>query len=349
LMSLMHRKFLGRTGLEVSELCLGTMTFGMNTSEEEAFQILDRYRAAGGNFIDTANVYGQGQSEVIIGNWLKDKPREEFVIATKVRFNANSFLGKPLQPNQQGLSRKHILQEVEQSLQRLQTSYIDLYQVHAWDYATPIEETLNTLHQLVISGKVRYIGCSNFKGYQLQKAIDFSRRHNLEEFICLQPQYNLLVRTIEWELVELCLEEGVGIIPWSPLAGGWLSGKYVRDMKPAEDSRFNQPFFHDTYKRFNFPETYELLDQLEAVAKHHQKTIAEVSLKWVMQQPGITAPIIGAKNLKQLEENLGVIGDWKLSEEQLKTLNDYSLKIPIPAVPYPYSMVNGGLNRKHFH
>ena len=220
----MNYRFLGKTGLRVSELCLGAMTFGRETTEEVSRQILDRFVAAGGNFVDTADVYSRGASEEIVGRWLKDQPRDDLVIATKVRFPMGSG------PNDVGLSRKHILAGVEASLRRLQTDYIDLYQVHCWDHVTPLEETLSTLDTLVQSGKVRYIGASNFSGWQLQKAIDLSLRMGWEPFTCLQPQYNLLCRTTEWELVPVCLNEGLGIIPWSPLRGGWLSGKYRRGM-----------------------------------------------------------------------------------------------------------------------
>lgn len=220
----MEYRFLGKTGLKVSELCLGAMTFGWTTTEEDGHKILDKFVDAGANFIDTADVYSEGRSETIVGNWLKGQTRDQVILATKVRYPA----GKG--QNDVGLSRHHILKGVEDSLRRLKTDYIDLYQVHAWDNATPLEETLSTLDGLVKSGKVRYIGASNFNGWQLQKALDMSRYLGWEPFICLQPLYNLMDRSIEWELVELCQIEGVGIIPWSPLRGGWLSGKYKRGM-----------------------------------------------------------------------------------------------------------------------
>jgi aryl-alcohol dehydrogenase-like predicted oxidoreductase len=225
-------RYLGATGLKVSELCLGAMTFGREASEDESHRMLDRFADAGGSFIDTANVYGAGTSEEILGRWLAGRPRDECIIATKVRFP----MGKG--PNEVGLSRKHILASVEASLRRLRTDYIDLYQVHSWDGMTPLRETLSTLHTVVRSGKVRYLGASNFSGWQLQKAIDTSRQMGWEPFVCLQAQYNLLTRTPEWEILPVCQNEGLGVIPWSPLRGGWLSGKFRRGMEgPPADSR----------------------------------------------------------------------------------------------------------------
>ncbi|PJF25548.1 MAG: aldo/keto reductase, partial [Phototrophicales bacterium] len=204
----MNYRYLGRTGLKVTELCLGAMTFGREADETTSCAILDAFAAAGGNFIDTANVYTRGVSETILGSWLAKQRREDWIIATKVRFTMGEGV------NEVGLSRKHIVYAVEQSLKRLQTDYIDLYQVHCWDPGTPLDETLSTLDGLVKAGKVRYIGVSNFKAYQLQKAVDISRANGWEAFVCLQPLYNLLDRSLEWEIVEFCQTEGLGIIPW---------------------------------------------------------------------------------------------------------------------------------------
>ena len=215
---------LGKTGLLVSELCLGAMNFGWTTNEEDSHHVLNHFVAAGGNFVDTADVYAGGKSEEILGNWLRTQPRDQVIVATKVRFGAG------VGPNGVGLSRHHILTQVEVSLRRLQTDYIDLYQVHCWDNLAPLEETLSTLDGLVKSGKVRYLGVSNYTGWQLQKAVETSRRMGWEQYICLQPLYNLLDRSMEWELTPICLNEGLGIIPWSPLRGGWLGGKYRRGM-----------------------------------------------------------------------------------------------------------------------
>lgn len=324
----MEYRNLGRTGMKVSELCLGAMTFGRESTEKGSYQILDRFVEAGGNFIDTADVYTRGVSEEILGRWLKDKPRDDFIIATKVRF----AMGEG--PNDEGLSRKHILSAVEASLRRLGTDYIDLYQVHRWDESTPLEETLGALNGLVQSGKVRYIGASNFNGWQLQKAIDLSRQMGWEPFTCLQPLYNLLDRSIEWELLPVCLNEGVGVIPWSPLRGGWLSGKYRRGMTaPPKDTRVEiaeKEGWSESWSAYDNEHTWGVIDALFAVAEEAGKTPPQVALNWLLQHPGVTAPIIGVRNMKHLEDNLGAVG-WALSEEQLKVLNTSGeVKRPYP-------------------
>jgi aryl-alcohol dehydrogenase-like predicted oxidoreductase len=330
----MQYRFLGKTGLRVSELCLGAMTFGREATEADSFVMMDTFAAAGGTFIDTADVYTQGASETIVGKWLSQKQREEFVVATKVRFPMGDG------QNNVGLSRKHILDGVHQSLRRLNTDYIDLYQVHCWDPATPLEETLSTLNGLVQSGKVRYLGVSNYKAYQIQKAVDICRANSWEAYISLQPLYNLLDRSIEWEIVELCQNEGLGIIPWSPLRGGWLSGKYQRNMNPAdlpEDFRVasaTKQGWSESWDAYNNERTWNVIDELLAVAKELDKSPAQVALSWVKDQPGITAPIIGARTLKQLEDNLGSV-DWCLSEEhrsRLTTVSDIT-------GPYPYDFI----------
>ena len=335
----MEYRFLGRTGLRVSELCLGTMTFGRESSEELSRQILDRFVEAGGNFLDTADVYSRGLSEEIIGRWLKGKRRDDFVIATKVRFPMGEG------PNEVGLSRKHIMAAVEASLRRLGTDYIDLYQVHCWDDVTPLEETLSTLNDLVRSGKVRYIGASNYSGWQLQKAIDVSRQRGWEPFCCLQPLYNLLDRSAEWELLPVCANEGLGVIPWSPLRGGWLSGKYRRGMAaPLEGTRIWEAERHgwsESWSRYNNERTWSVLDTLFAVADEVKKTPAQVALRWLLQRPGVTAPIIGARTIEQLEDNLGAVG-WELSQEQMERLNQVSAV----QLPYPYDFLEGAQRRR---
>jgi aryl-alcohol dehydrogenase-like predicted oxidoreductase len=328
----MDYRFLGGTGLKVSELCLGAMTFGREATEAESRQMLDRFVEAGGNFIDTADVYTQGASEEIVGRWLQDKPRDDFVIATKVRFPMGDG------PNDVGLSRKHILAGVEASLRRLGTDYIDLYQVHCWDRATPLAETLSTLNELVRAGKVRYIGASNYSGWQLQKAVDLSRQMGWEPFSCLQPLYNLLDRSVEWELIPVCQNEGLGVIPWSPLRGGWLTGKFHRGMEaPAAGSRIEKAEaegWSEAWSTYNNEHTWSVLDELFAVAAEAGKTPAQVALNWVLQRPGVTAPIIGARTLDQLESNLGAAG-WALGAAQMERLNDVSAK----ALPYPYDFI----------
>ncbi len=328
----MDYRYLGKTGLKVSELCLGAMTFGRETDEATSFAMMDSFAAAGGSFIDTADVYTRGVSEEIVGRWLARQPREQFVIATKVRFGMGEGV------NDIGLSRKHILDGVHHSLRRLGVDYIDLYQVHCWDPGTPLDETLSTLDSLVQQGKVRYIGISNYKAYQIQKAVDLSRAHGWEQFVCLQPLYNLLDRSIEWEIVEVCLNEGLGIIPWSPLRGGWLTGKYRRGMSaPPDDTRIGEATrkgWSETWENYNTERTYAVIDALDAIAQAHGKTIAQVALNWVKDQPGVTAPIIGARSLQQLADNLGAVG-WSLSAEQRAHLNEVSAQ---PG-PYPYDFI----------
>lgn len=325
----MEYRFLGKTGLKVSELCLGAMTFGWSTTEKDSLKIMDRFVDAGGNFIDTADVYSAGSSEEIVGRWLKDKPREQLVIATKVRYSMGEG------PNDIGTSRKHILAGVEASLRRLGTEYIDLYQIHSWDPITPLEETLSTLDGLIKQGKVRYIGASNFKGWQLQKAIEISRRMGWEPFVCLQPLYNLLDRGVELELIDVCQNEGLGIIPWSPLRGGWLSGKYQRGMTAApEGTRVEmaeQRGWGETFSGYNTEHTWNLLDTLYAIAEEVDKTPAQVALRWLLQRPGVTAPIIAARVMNHLEDNLGA-GGWSLTNEQMVQLTEASDK----PIPYPY-------------
>ncbi len=327
---MMDHRYMGRTGLKVSELCLGALTFGRESSEELSYRILDRFVEAGGNFIDTADTYSFGGSEEVLGRWLERQNRDELVIATKVRFPMSR------EPNDVGLSRKHILASVERSLRRLRTDYIDLYQVHCWDHITPLEETLGALQTLVQSGKVRYIGASNFNGWQLQKAIDLSRQRGWEPFACLQPQYNLLCRSTEWELVPVCLNEGLGVIPWSPLRGGWLSGKYRRGMTaPLADTRIaaaGERGWGESWEAYNNEHTWRLLDELVAVAGEVGKGPAQVAINWLLRRPGVTAPIIGARNLEQLEDNLGASG-WALEAAHVERLNRAS----DPGLPYPYN------------
>jgi aryl-alcohol dehydrogenase-like predicted oxidoreductase len=328
----MDMRFMGRTGLKVSELCLGAMTFGRESDEPTSFKILDRFVEAGGNFIDTANVYSIGISEDILGRWLKTKNRDDYVIATKVRFPMGSG------PNQIGLSRKHILEAVTASLRRLGTDYIDMYQVHCWDSAAPLEETLSTLDMLVKSGKVRYIGASNYTGWQLQKAIDLSRHNGWEPFTCLQPLYNLLDRSTEWELLPVCINEGVGVIPWSPLRGGWLSGKYRRGMEaPPDNTRVDTASkngWGENWQRYNNEQTWSVIDCLLEIANEVGKSAAQVALNWLLRQPGVTAPIIGARTMEQLEDNMAASG-WALTDEQVAQLNAASEQ----PLPYPYDVV----------
>ena len=325
----MEYRYLGRTGMQVSELCLGAMTFGRETPEDESYALMDRFFDAGGNFIDTADVYSRGTSETIVGRWLDQQRREDLVIATKV-FGA---MGDG--PNDRGLSRKHIMASVEASLRRLQTDYIDLYQIHSWDANTPLEETLDTLNTLVQSGKVRYIGASNVTGWQLQRAVDLSRERGWEPFACLQPLYNLLDRAIEWELLPVCANEGIGVIPWSPLRGGWLSGKYYRGMEgPPSGTRVEEASkrgWSESWEAYGTERTWTILDELFEIADKTDKTPAQVALRWLLEQEAVTAPITGVRTMKHLEDNLGATG-WSLTDDQLAKLNEVSE----PDAPYPY-------------
>lgn len=328
----MDYRYLGATGLKVSELCLGAMTFGREADEAASFAMLDAFVDAGGNFIDTANVYTAGAAEEITGRWLEDKPRDAYVVATKVRFAMGTG------PNDLGLSRKHILKSVEDSLRRLRTDYIDLYQVHCWDPGTPLEETLSTLDSLVKSGKVRYIGASNYAGWQLQKAVDMARSHNWEPFVCLQPLYNLLDRSLEWELLPVCRNEGLGVIPWSPLRGGWLSGKYHRGMDaPPANTRIEsaqREGWSESWDAYANARTWGVLDALFAVAAESGHSPAQVALNWLLRRPGVTAPIVGARSLAHLEDNLGAAG-WALEPEQVQRLEEASCR----DLPYPYDFI----------
>jgi aryl-alcohol dehydrogenase-like predicted oxidoreductase len=329
----MNIRQLGRTGLRVSELCLGAMTFGREADETTSLQMLNHYIDAGGNFIDTADVYGPtpGISEEILGRWLKGRDRSSLVLATKVRFPTGPG------PNDYGLSRKHILDGVHSSLRRLGTDYIDLYQVHYWDPTTPLEETLSTLDDLVHSGKVRYLGASNFKPASLQKAFDLSRQHDWQPFVCIQPLYNLLDRAIEWDLLPLCQNEGLGMITWAPLRGGWLSGRYHRGMEaPPPGSRVEEADKQNWGERWELyanERTWMLLDTLFAVARECERTPPQVAINWLLNRPGVTAPIIGARSLKHLEDNLGAVG-WSLNAEQMARLTQAG---DMPA-PFPYNL-----------
>jgi len=313
----MRIRKLGRTGLKVSNLCLGAMTFGnqqWGSDESTSKVIVDRFLEAGGNFIDTADIYSTGVSEEITGRAIRDK-RQSLVLATKV---AGPMGGGP---NDLGLSRKHILDAVEASLRRLGTDYIDLYQVHAYDPTTPLDETLRALDDCVRSGKVRYTGCSNYSAWQLMKANALARELGTARFDCLQPQYSLVCRSIEREHLPLCIEEGIGVIPWSPLAGGLLTGKMGRGQAPPEGTRASVDTMNQ--ERFSSEKNLEIAEVVAQVARAMEKTSSQVALAWVMRQPGITSPIFGARTLDQLEDNLGA-AELALDEEAVKCLEEVS-------------------------
>jgi aryl-alcohol dehydrogenase-like predicted oxidoreductase len=342
----MRYRFLGRTGLKVSEFCLGTMTFGSSPSprtvpgsgEKESLEVLDRFLALGGNFVDTADGYADGRSEEILGKGLKGR-RHEVVLATKVFFPS----GKG--PNQKGLSRKHIVEGVGNSLRRLATDYIDLYQVHCFDSGTPLEETLEALDLLVRQGKVLYLGCSNFAAWQLAKALGISLARGLARFDCLQPQYSLVCRSIERELLPLCRAEGVGVIPWSPLAAGFLSGKYRPGAPPPAVSRLaeSDPVARRWTERFLTERNFKILEVVEAVARELGKSAPQIALAWLLGVPGVTSVIIGARTTAQLEENLGASG-WELPRELWARLDQVSAlpaEYPQDFQQYTETLVHG--------
>jgi len=328
---------MGKTGLMVSELCLGCMTFGTSDKNnwglgtanfEDSMALMKEYRARGGYFFDTADVYGLGDSENVLGKFVEGTNRDDLVLATKVRGRFAKGA------NDAGLSRKHIMSSITSSLERLKTSYVDIYQVHSFDVQTPLEETLSTLNDLVRIGKVRYVGVSNFSGWHLQKALDISKQLGLEKFVVLQPQYNLLCRYTEWDLLPICEAEGLGVIPWSPLAGGWLSGRYSKDMKPEAGSRVawaQKVGWKATNWDYHANErTWDVLTTVDTIAKKYQRSAAQVSLRWLMQKKGVTAPIIGAKTMQQLQDNLDA-STLSLTEEDMKTLDQAShVEAPYP-------------------
>jgi len=325
----MEYRSLGDTGLMVSELCLGCMTFGREADEGDSRKIVDRFLDAGGNFLDTADVYSKGLSEEITGRAIKGV-RDDVVLATKVFFPMGDG------PNDIGLSRKHVMQGCEDSLRRLGTDYIDLYQVHCWDGVTPLQETLSALTDLVRSGKVRYIGVSNFTGWQLMRSVCVSEANDLERFACLQPQYSLVERNIEREVLPVCVEEGLGVIPWSPLGGGFLSGKYRRGEKAPQGSRISEAVesMEEYWDRRATERNWATLDVVGRISEEMGKSYAQISLNWLLRQQGVTAPIIGARTLEQLEDNIGASG-WELTEEQLEELSEASAIEDV----YPYRFI----------
>lgn len=314
----MEYKKLGKTGLMVSRLCMGTMQFGWSVNEAGTHRVLSATIDSGINFIDTADVYSKwvegnpgGVSETYIGNWMKQNkiPRDKIVLATKVR----GEMGKG--PNDQGLSRVHIINAVEASLRRLQTDYIDLYQSHWTDEDTSIEETLRVFDDLVKHGKVRYVGASNYAAWELMQALWTSDKHKLVRYVSLQPHYNLIHRDeFERELRAVCEAYGIGVVPYSPLAGGFLTGKYRRNEPLPESKRAEGRKGAMTEKNF------ALIDEMEVIALRHKASIAQIALAWMLADPVITCPIIGATSVEQLNENLGAL-NVKLGEDEMILLN----------------------------
>jgi aryl-alcohol dehydrogenase-like predicted oxidoreductase len=328
----MKYRTLPRTGTSVSNLALGTMGFGGETDEAEAFAILDRFLEADGNLIDSANVYGGGASEELIGRWFASRPAdvtERVVLATKGRF------GTGPDTNENGSSRRSLDRALSTSLRRLRRDKIDLYQLHAWDPLTPIEETLSFLDDAVRAGKVNYIGLSNFTGWQLQLTLSTARSMGVDVPVTLQPQYSLVSREIEFEIVPAAAHNGVGLLPWSPLASGFLSGKYGRGEQAARGTRAgsgNAMFDHIFGDLAAKDQNWSTLDVVRDIAENNGVTPNQVALSWVANRPGVTAPIIGARTLDQLEQNL-TAGDLVLGEEDTARLDKVSAPTPND---YPY-------------
>jgi aryl-alcohol dehydrogenase-like predicted oxidoreductase len=327
----MHYRLLGRSGTVVSNLALGTMTFGTETDEAGSHAQLARFLDAGGNLVDTADVYSSGISEEIIGNWFTSNAghRSRIVLATKGRFPKGDGV------NDLGLSRRHLRIALDASLRRLRTDWIDLYQVHAHDPLTPIEETLRFLDDAVTAGKINYVGLSNFTGWQLQQAVDVAERYGWSRPVTLQPQYNLLAREIEWEIVPASIANGLGLLPWSPLGGGWLTGKYRKDERPSGATRLGEDPDRgvEAYDgRSSRQRTWDVVEAVRTVADEAGASMAQVALSWLSDRPGVTSVILGARTIEQLEDNL-LSADLHLSDEQTKLLDAAS--DPAPA-DYPY-------------
>ncbi|MDB5076637.1 MAG: putative oxidoreductase [Chloroflexi bacterium] len=317
----METRTLGRTGLKVSPLCLGTMQFGWSADESASFAVMDAYVEAGGNFLDTADVYSRwvegnpgGVSEQIIGRWMKARGnRQSIVLATKVRGQMGPG------PNDQGLSRRHIMDAVEASLRRLQTDFIDLYQSHSDDQETPLDETMSAFDDLRRQGKVRYVGASNYSAWRLTRALWESDKHGYARYDSLQPNYSLAHRDeFERELEPLCLDQGIAVIPYSPLARGFLSGKY-RVGQPLPDSARAER----NASEFMNERGMKLLAALDAAASDHNATVAQVALAWLLARPSITSPILGANNPEQLRELIPA-ADLKLSQESIAAIDEAS-------------------------
>jgi aryl-alcohol dehydrogenase-like predicted oxidoreductase len=318
----MNYRRLGRTGLKVSELCLGTMQFGWTTDEKGSLAVLDAFVGAGGNFIDTADIYtmwgprgmeAAGESETIIGQWMASRSnRQRIVLATKVR-------GKMWEgPDSEGLSRARVIRCCEDSLRRLGTDYIDLYQCHWVDLETPIDETLSALNDLVRWGKVRYIGASNYPAWRLMEALAASERHGFERFVSYQPQYSLMERAgFEIEAKPLCKHHGLGVMPYSPLACGFLTGKYRRGVDVPSIRA------HEVRELYANDRGFALIDRLVAVSQSHGKTASQTALAWLLTNPVVTAPIVGANSAEQLQELLGAVG-YRLGADEMESLNSLS-------------------------
>jgi aryl-alcohol dehydrogenase-like predicted oxidoreductase len=342
----MEHRTLGGSGAAVSTYALGTMTFGVETDEAASHNQLDVFVEAGGTLVDTADVYGgdePGASEEIVGRWLDDRPSDvtdRIVLATKARF----AMGRD--HNDVGLSRRHLGRALEASLRRLQVETLDLYQVHAFDPLTPLEETLRFMDDAVRAGKVRYVGLSNFAGWQIQRAVDVADRHGWPVPVTHQPQYNLLAREVEWEIVPACRANGLGLLPWSPLGGGWLTGKYTRDQRPTGATRLGEDPGRgvEAYDVRNTDRTWRILDTVTRIAEDNGRPPAHVALAWLLTRPGVASVLLGARTVEQLAETLGAI-DLELDDDATGALTVAS----DPGLPpYPYGMVEDYCDVRHW-
>ena len=336
----MHYRTLGNSGTVVSAQALGTMTFGAEADEATSHAILNTFLEGGGTFIDTADVYSAGTSEAMIGSWLASHPteREQVVIATKGRFPIGAG------PNDLGLTRRHLGRALDASLRRLGVEQIDLYQMHAWDALTPLEETLGFLNDAISHGKIAYYGFSNYLGWQLTKAVQVAKAHGWAAPVTLQPQYSLLVRDIEHEIVPAALDARIGLLPWSPLGGGWLSGKYRRDHAPTGATRLgeNPERGMEAWQQRNAREqTWTIIDAVARIADAHGATSSQVALAWLGAQPAVTAVILGVRTVGQLTDNLAAV-DLQLTIEQLTSLTTASTP---RTDDYPYGP--GGIQQRH--
>lgn len=338
----MELRKLGNSGTLVSALGLGTMTFGNETDETEAHRQLDVFVDAGGTFIDTADVYQRGESEEIVGKWIANRGGHgDLVIATKGRFTMSEDL------KDRGAGRRHLMRAIEASLTRLQVDHVDLYQVHAWDPMAPIEETLGALTSIVESGMARHVGWSNVTGWQLQLIIDLCERNGWSPPITLQPQYNLLDRMIEVELVPACMRAGIGLLPWSPLGGGWLSGKYQRDTQPTGATRLGEDPDRgvEAYDPRNTDRTWAILDVVAEIAHNHDASMAQVALAWVRERPMVSSVLLGARTVEQLTDNLSS-ATVALSDGETARLTEISAP---GLAPYPYGFLHNWCGVEEWH
>jgi aryl-alcohol dehydrogenase-like predicted oxidoreductase len=329
----MEYRLLGSSGCAVSALALGTLTFGNETDQATSFSQLDRFAEAGGTLVDSADVYADGRAEEIIGRWLAARPgrRELVVLATKGRFPTDES------PNGHGLSRQHLSLALDASLRRLNVETIDLYQLHGWDPLTRLEETLRFLDDAVRAGKINYVGLSNFTGWQLQKAVDIAEFRGLSVPVSMQPQYNLLARAVEWEIAPACQAAGLGMLAWSPLASGWLTGKYRRGEPAPAGTRVVENADEGMRiwnQRGQSEQTWQVLDMVRKVAEGRGVSLAQVAIAWLMARPAVSSVILGARSMDQLTDNMAA-AELKLTPEETQLLDEASEP---PAPDYPYGV-----------